>query len=386
MRRIAELDAVRGLAALAVVVFHLRFAGLFPLLGTAVDLFFVLSGYLITRIILEQSRAPHFLRNFYARRALRIWPIYYLTFLALFVLNPLLPHPQSLAGLPYFLTYTQFIQGYWFGTFPPFSHLYRHTWTLAIEEQFYVFWPLLVLVTGRRYLWVAIVPLLVAPTLLRTWDFFPHLLATRCDGLALGALLAFLLGDRDRLERRRPAYGLAFALVTLAALGYPAWRAPIIAPIQRAWPGQAWPLISSSLNTLRICVLYFGVVGLLLCYSGHALLRPLRDRRLCYLGQISYGLYLYHPFVFTACTLIHFALGLDGSWWIDALKVAVCIGVAALSWAFVERPLLALKDRLTYGRGRHDAGQSGEGPHGPRLTSPASRAAGRRRARDIAPC
>ena len=75
---------------------------------------------------------------------MRIWPIYYLMFPALFVINPLLPHPQPLDGLPYYLTYTQFIQGYWSGTLPPFSLLFRHTWTLAIEEQFYVFWPLLV--------------------------------------------------------------------------------------------------------------------------------------------------------------------------------------------------------------------------------------------------
>ncbi len=121
MRRIPELDALRGLAALAIVVYHLWVPQV-TLLGTAVDLFFVLSGYLITSIILGQVDQPGFLGRFYARRALRIWPIYYLSLLALVALSPLLPGPSRLDGLPYYLTYTQRIPDYWFGDVPPFLH------------------------------------------------------------------------------------------------------------------------------------------------------------------------------------------------------------------------------------------------------------------------
>ena len=80
MRRIKELDSIRGLAALAIVFFHLWRHAL-SILGTAVDLFFVLSGYLITTIILTNALNDHFLFSFYMRRGLRIWPIYYLTLL-----------------------------------------------------------------------------------------------------------------------------------------------------------------------------------------------------------------------------------------------------------------------------------------------------------------
>src|ERR1700733_9150168 len=98
MRRIPELDALRGVAALVIVVFHMRFVDSAPALGTAVDLFFVLSGYLITTILLEQGRSPGFFGAFYARRALRIWPIYYLALVACVALNPLLPRPESMKG------------------------------------------------------------------------------------------------------------------------------------------------------------------------------------------------------------------------------------------------------------------------------------------------
>ena len=146
--RIPELDAVRGLAAVAIVLFHWRFH--WPFLRTAVDLFFVLSGFLITSILLRTGESPHAFRTFYARRALRIFPIYYLTFAIFLAINPFAPRPHPIAALPYFLTYTQFIQGYWGQTIPPFSRAFGHTWTLAIEEQFYLFWPLVAWAVGRR--------------------------------------------------------------------------------------------------------------------------------------------------------------------------------------------------------------------------------------------
>src|SRR5262249_27226545 len=151
----------------------------------------------------------------------------------------------------------------------------------------------------------------------------------------------------------------AFALVTLLALGYAGWRIPIIGSMRTTWPDQPWHMILPSVNTLRLAILYFGVVGLLLCYTGHSLLKPLRDRRLCYLGQISYGLYLYHPLVFTAGTLLHVSWGLNGSWWLDALKLAALIGVAALSWTYIERPILSLRDRFAEREGPGSSGMAG---------------------------
>ena len=117
MRRIPELDGLRGLAALAVLLAHLG-EGRWPLVGwgwTAVNLFFVLSGYLITGIVLREGHAPGFWRAFYARRVLRIWPVYFGTIAAILAVGPLVGRPAATAGLPSYLTFTQNVPRYWGG-------------------------------------------------------------------------------------------------------------------------------------------------------------------------------------------------------------------------------------------------------------------------------
>src|SRR5579883_2068808 len=162
-KHIPELDALRGLAALVVVVYHLRSHKI--VFGwAAVDLFFVLSGFLITTIILSNTLGGQFFKGFYARRSLRIWPIYYLSLLAFALINPFLPRPYAISdALPYYLTYTQNVHYYWSDT-GPFLRPFGHTWTLAIEEQFYLIWPLLIFLVGRRF----VIPLTVIVTLAAT--------------------------------------------------------------------------------------------------------------------------------------------------------------------------------------------------------------------------
>ena len=135
MKRVPELDALRAIAAGIVLVFHLRPQS-FPFGWTGVDLFFVLSGYLITSIILGHGDSPGFYRNFYMRRGLRIWPIYYLTLFVLLATNPLLDQPQPMRGLAYVLTYTQNTPLFWRKIPPLFHRAFDHSWTLALEEQF----------------------------------------------------------------------------------------------------------------------------------------------------------------------------------------------------------------------------------------------------------
>src|SRR5262249_12621797 len=126
-------------------------------------LFFVLSGYLITNIILKYEESPHFIMSFYARRGLRIWPIYFLLLFVLVAVNCFLPHPYSLAGLPYYLTYTQNAPLYWGKPMPPFNPAFDHPWTLALEEQYYLLWPALVLCVGkRRLVWLCLALIAIA--------------------------------------------------------------------------------------------------------------------------------------------------------------------------------------------------------------------------------
>lgn len=189
-RRIPELDGLRGLACLVILLYHVKPHAL-PGGWAAADLFFVLSGFLITSIILKHSAERRFLAHFYLRRGLRIWPVYYLTVLLLAAVAPILPRPCDFAGLPYLLTYTQNVPNYWSGKAPEFTPYLAHTWSLAIEEQFYLIWPLLVCWVGRR----GVVPLALALVAVsvgaRAMGLHWWLLLSRGDGLALGACWPF---------------------------------------------------------------------------------------------------------------------------------------------------------------------------------------------------
>lgn len=361
MRRVLELDALRGIAALMVVSLHMGLGADYAVLGSAVDLFFVLSGYLITRIILSHETRPAFLRPFYARRVLRIWPIYYAVLLGFVVINPLLTYKQRTTGLPYYLTFTQFLPRYWFAQPPAFCIYFAHTWTLAAEEQFYLLWPLVAVCFGRRGL-LAAIPLLVGSAFVGRFWLWPMLLVTNWDGFALGALLAWMLGEPGSPRARRPA-----AVGFLAVLGAVMFAYPWMQPQVERWAVAAlgdWPNLAYSLNASRLSLLYFAVVGLVVAFAGHPLLRPLRVSSLCYLGTISYGIYLYHLPLFALISPLHFTPDCRDPMLLDALKLAATFVLAVVSWEFVEKPLLRLKDRFPYPE-RASTAASAPRPHWP---------------------
>ena len=202
MRRILELDALRGIFALTIVLAHIGLMVDSPWVFTTVDLFFVLSGYFITTNVLKNRRTPGFLGVFFTRRALRIWPAYYLALAVCLVLNRSLKWDARPDAWPQYLTFTQNLQAYWKVPLPSFSGMFVHTWTLAIEEQFYLLWPVLLCRAGRRTLLGVILTFAALPTVGRALGYSPYLLLTRCDGLALGALLASLTCDADRFRAR----------------------------------------------------------------------------------------------------------------------------------------------------------------------------------------
>ena len=356
MKRVPELDSLRALAAVVVLFFHLDPLRYFP--GwTGVDLFFVLSGYLITSIILENAGSPGFTLNFYARRSLRIWPIYYLTLLGLVAANPFLAHPDKLADLPYALTYTQNLPLYWGKQPPPTHPAFDHAWTLAIEEQFYLAWPALVLWAGRRRL----VPLCVLTILIAlasregsNW-IIPHyserLLIARSDGFALGGLLAWVFAEGGWADLRRDrallACGLAAGLATL----YLAWGCWAYSPLGLI--GLPTPIYPAEV-IFAFALLYAGIIGLVVLHAGARWLRPLRFRGLVYLGQISYGLYLYHYVVYwiiDGCQPRPHSHETDQPWTTQAVKLSATLAVAVASWHLIERPILRWKDRFRYRAG-----------------------------------
>lgn len=358
--RIVELDSVRGLAAVAILIFHANPAWL-PFGWAAVDLFFVLSGYLITSIVIRNGGEDGFLKNFYVRRGLRTWPIYYLSIALLIALSPVLEQSFRWGALPYVLTYTQGVPWPWSEGGGRWSEYLEHTWSLAAEEQFYLFWPALVLIVGRRRLPLLALICAGGSVLARSRGLPLGCLLTRADGLVLGGWLAARrLGDRREAGESGGA-PMAGGLTTLLAfvacfvLGMQAGRGGLgLVAVIRSHPG---------LTVLAFNLLWLALIDLVLTHAGRPALAPLRLPSFRRLGEISYGLYLYHfPLLFFAIEIWR-GLGFSGQLLkVRLLAILVSVPVAALSWRFIERPLLEHKRRYAYSRGTEVAGA---GPGGP---------------------
>jgi peptidoglycan/LPS O-acetylase OafA/YrhL len=294
--RVLELDGVRGLAIVAVVAMHATmFANVRPdiaalplaralLLGwTGVDLFFVLSGFLITGILLRQKGQPHYFRDFYARRALRIVPLYYAVLaLLLFVLDR---PPTTGSEQAAYLLYYQNIAWLW----GPDQHpdLARTiTWSLAVEEQFYLAWPAVVLLVPARVLpWlcgalVAAAIAVRAVLLANGVDVVYFLTPCRLDALAAGACLAML--------PRPPAWcGRAAVLAGGAGLG-----------VVAAATGSASPHGNEVMLVWGLVAALLLASGVLTLARGEGLVaRVCRLRVLRSFGQYSYCIYLVHILV-----------------------------------------------------------------------------------------
>ncbi|WP_422924606.1 acyltransferase family protein [Singulisphaera sp. PoT] len=352
--RIPELDALRGLACLTILVYHAK-TTIVPFGWASVDLFFVLSGYLITSILIRYQGSTHLLRNFYIRRGLRIWPIYYLTVLALVALGPFLPAVTSWDGLLYYLTYTQNTPLYWSGALPKFSPYAAHLWTLANEEQFYIIWPLLVCALGKR----SVIPLSLALAGVSVWarsrNYDSWLLLARADGFAMGGLLAAILADRPVTAENRPAYRRGFSVAIACSLAFVAYV------VARGWlPTFGKPPKGAAFSVLAINVAFLGVVGLIVAHAGRPALAWLRRPRLVGIGTISYGLYLYHFIaLMLGADILTIVRGRGRSPMTDLALMGLSYVMAVASWRWIEEPCLRLKDRFMY-----DA-------RGPKATEPA---------------
>ncbi|MFL5353715.1 acyltransferase family protein [Archangium sp.] len=365
LRHIPALDALRGVAVSAVFLDH---ALAFPFwaslvripgfhftqtqtlavkvaewLAGGVDLFFVLSGFLITRILLHTRENAGYYRAFYVARACRIFPLYYL-FLAVCFALPFWPLPP-LQDVPWYLAYLSnfliFTRGAWQ------SPILDHAWTLAIEEQFYWVWPLVIALLPRRA--IAYVAALVAvgslalrfelilsgaaESVVRTFTL-SHL-----DGIMYGALLACVSSSR----RRATQAGVVFAVLGLAVAVGLAAAGPRGTHLALSWT-MALPLVCG------------GLVGLAIGRpdSAPGSARPPLQAAFSFLGKYSYCIYLLQQPVLwmLACYLaapIYTSTGSLPLVWLAMLAASVppVIGLAMLSYRFYEAPFLRLKSRLS---------------------------------------
>jgi peptidoglycan/LPS O-acetylase OafA/YrhL len=363
-----ELDGLRLFAILGVLLDHLWGFPKAPWIfgGTnvgvwGVRLFFILSGFLITSILLRGEGLPRagFAGRFYARRALRIFPAYFGVLGAVLLFE--LPQRQHLAWLASFsANFYVFLHGHWLGSLSPY-------WSLAVQEQFYLVWPLLLLFVPRRWVLRILVVLLIAAPLFRLYESY-HYGATAsgslafsqtfplgvADGLAIGALLALLAHAGVRRSRVvAPAAPAAVLFVALLALSH---------------YGIAVHEKVAFLDTAGLVVLGALVYS---CYGGVAGLpgRVLRSRPIVQLGRVSYGIFLYHELVGYSVRWIqrhthHDVIGFRGPLF---FLVCACLTmlVALGSWRFVEGPINGLKRYFPYD-GRTPASRARTAPVKPR--------------------
>ncbi|OLL31409.1 acyltransferase [Burkholderia sp. SRS-W-2-2016] len=322
--RIVQLDGLRALAVLAVFAQHALKAPLWM----GVDLFFVLSGFLISGILLERkTQRQSYFKYFYARRARRILPPY----LLLMLVSSLL---FGLAWARHWYWYALFSTNIGDALNQSGHDSLNVLWSLAVEEQFYIFWPFVILLVPERLLGYVAAGLIVLVPVLRAvatpWfdSFWPiyYLTPFRMDLLAAGALLALAVRrDRDALE---PFKGLA-VLGMLAALAVLAWL-HLHFPRFRA---ANTPLSNAGLYSVSL-VLCTSIVVIALQSRG-LVKRLLCNRVLVYLGTISYTIYLIHLSVLYAVWPLHLNRYLSA-----AVALAVTLVYASITWFGFEKQLI----------------------------------------------
>jgi peptidoglycan/LPS O-acetylase OafA/YrhL len=312
---------------------------------TGVDLFFVLSGYLITGILLAAKDSPNYFRAFYGRRSFRILPIY-------FVMVAIYPFGQRLGGSAHILfdgtlpwwSYAIGLQNVWMAIEQTYGATWLGgTWSLAVEEQFYLLFPLVVYLTPTRLLPHLLIVLLVLCPIGRIVDYalgdrfgFYVLMPLRADILAIGALIAWLeFADAITAAVRR-----IFRLLFWATICF--------------FPVFAWGIENSDFNMAMwghsyLVALYGSTLFMALENRGAPRLAFLRTPFASFMARISYALYLVHGYVIV---LVFLAAGHDGhtilTWrgvLLTAAALALSIVICSLSYRLVEGPLIRLAHR-----------------------------------------
>ena len=364
------LDGLRGIAVILVILHHYtilqpatelqRWVAAIPLIGwCGVDLFFVLSGFLITGILIDQRGSERYFTSFYARRTLRIFPLYYLLVFASFFVLPRFPFWHDLlagAGAPtdtwpYWLYLTNFA----IAERDQFLHgVLDIAWSLAIEEQFYLVWAVVVWICPLRILgWLCGALILAAPIArmaalsegagvieVYVLPFF------RADALATGALLAWLA--RRNLLIGKGSLAARVALMAAAGVVAVCWIDG-----DSFWAGPAMQRVGYSLLALTAGGML--VAGITLPAAGWWP-RFLSAGWLRAFGKYSYCLYLVHlpvmrvvrAFVLPPESFVGLGSALLGQLVFYALATAPAFLVAWLSWRVLEAPILRLKSRFTY--------------------------------------
>jgi peptidoglycan/LPS O-acetylase OafA/YrhL len=325
-QRNLSLDGLRGVAVLLVLLYHHQYLNSGWM---GVDLFFVLSGYLITSILRRTRTDKFFWRGFWVKRFTRILPPFLLLLVATALLRFGLSWRQALA---YFLSFGD-VLAY---TRPNFEPL-RPLWSLAIEEHFYMLWPFAVRLLPRRPLLLILISLIALEPLVRAlasvfildWQFVYFLTPFRLDGLALGSLLAILLestSDEDALRKWS-----SWATLLFAAL----WFGLRIA-VGHGFTRDNPTILYNSLCYSLVSLVAFSLIAYLLTHPLSTASRILSWKPLVFTGAISYGLYLYQVLLRETLTRT-WQVSNRKAFWIDT---PVLFLLAWVSFTFYEKPII----------------------------------------------
>jgi peptidoglycan/LPS O-acetylase OafA/YrhL len=350
---IRSLDGLRAYAALSVLAFHAASIWLFSLGWVGVHVFFILSGFLITWILLNTKEATNFYSSFYLRRTLRIFPIYY--FVLLLVLVIAVYCNNAIADFWYFFFYLQNFKlaaNEFTVNFPS----YYHTWSLAIEEQFYLFFPFVVRNLGRQSLKYFLITMIFCSMAVRfTLVYFYSGSAlvwantiSNIDFLLSGALLAYFYRVT---ESQRIRQSLVFILsgTVILYLGF-----AFLTSFANAFTGISLTQANGQFFLMVLIPAILLLIHALLNHNSRFFRLAFENNVIVYLGKISYGLYLFHfPVFYLVESLLPrnqfvFRTELQRTLTIMPLKFALTIALASLSWRYFEKRILEQKRRFAY--------------------------------------
>ncbi len=343
---------------------------------TGTDLFFVLSGFLITGILWESREAPHYFKNFYARRTLRLFPLYYTTLIIIFLLLPFLVHllehrsllmddlaaqlGKSNRSAGYWLWFYTYSADFLFATkdimFP------AQFWSLAVEEHFYLLWPLLIHRLNHNTL-IKVTGVIAIGTLMLRFCLYHFVIPygmfcltfCRMDGLAMGAMIALIMRNKDGISTLKQIARVAFPVVLTLCVA--------LLLYQKGFWNQ-YGFIQQTIGYSLTPALYACLLIMIL--TSEAISRVFSNGILRYLGKYSYAIYVIHPFVIAYLTPFfrlgvpnHFSIlsaiagqsrafgFLDGVSYIAAVA-GISMAAALISWKLIEQPFLNLKKYFPY--------------------------------------
>lgn len=366
VRYVKSLDTVRAVAALLVVVWHWLpydfWLNRLPNGELGVNIFFVLSGFLITQILLYNRRQSNELyslktnifKSFYVRRVLRIFPVYYLLLIIIFLLVKYVftsEYPFFKKEVPYDITYTT---NFFYNKVQQWSNINAHFWSLAVEEQFYLIWPVLMLYLPKKWLLSAIFIFILIGIITKGLgpanDFYTLLPFTCFDAFGLGGILAWVTIYQPTFLK--PFYHIVSLLALVSLILF------IVQLFYSQWlyiPGR----------TLHAIMALWLVTFLWVneAKPSNMFKTLFHQPVLLFLGKISYGLYLYHlPLAWDAhyikqYLLVHLPTCVQAHTMpsVFFINLLLLIFIAWLSWTFIEQPLLRLKKLFAYRKGSRDA-------------------------------